>query len=123
MDTDNGLLITAADPPMNETTLTFVVRPADTVTVVGGQALIECSGHAHPEPRLEWITIHDTHFPREVRVLPTGALHFNPVTADDNGVYRCLLTNSGGREHIDIKVEVKGECAPEVGGVRNIHII
>ena len=105
---------------MNETLPTFTVRPANAVALVGGQALIECFGHAHPEPRLEWIPIHDTHFPREGRVLPTGALHFNPVTTDDAGVYRCLLTNSAGRAYVDVKVEVKGECAIAGGGVRGI---
>lgn len=96
---------------MNETLPMFTVRPTDAVAVVGGETLIECSGHAHPKPRLEWVPIHDIHFPREGRVLPTGALHFDPVTTDDAGVYRCLLSNSAGRVHVDIKVEVKGEFA------------
>ena len=107
---DNGLWI-AADPFTNETLPVFTVRPAHTVAVLGRQALIECSGHAHPEPRLEWIPIHNTHFPREGHVLPTGALHFDPVATDDAGVYRCLLSNSAGRVHIDISVQVRGKSA------------
>ena len=87
------------------------MRPVNTVAVVGSQALIECSGHAHPKPNVEWIIIHGTHFPKEGHVLHTGALQFDPVTVNDAGVYRCQLSNSVGREYIDVTVEVRGKCS------------
>lgn len=95
--------------PVNATLPSFSVEPVNTVAVVGGEALLECSGHAHPEPVLEWIIIHRVQFPREAQVLPTGALRFVGVTREDAGVYRCLLRNSLGSVHVDVTLEVRGK--------------
>ena len=85
------------------------------MTVVGAkEAVLECSGHAYPQPNLEWIIIHGTHFPNEANVLPTGALRFVDVTAADAGVYRCHLSNTEGVEYIDVTLEVQGKGMPSI---------
>ena len=95
-------------PPTNSTAPTFTIVPVDTIAIAGSRVIIECLGHAHPTPDLEWIIIHSTHFPKEGRVLPSGGLQFDPVTSEDAGTYRCLLRNSAGSVQTMISLEVKG---------------
>ena len=96
-------------PPANSTTPTFTIVPVDTVAVAGSRVIIECLGHAHPTPDLEWIIIHNVHFPKEGGVLPTGGLQFDPVTSEDAATYRCRLSNSADSVYTTISLVVKGE--------------
>ena len=96
-------------PPANSTAPTFIIAPIDTVAITGSRVIIECLGHAHPTPDLEWIIIHNVHFPKEGGVLPTGGLQFDPVTSEDAGTYRCHLSNSVGIAYTQISLEIKGQ--------------
>lgn len=105
-----GLSSTSSAYPVNTTSApTFTVTPVNTLAYVGTRALIECLGHAHPTPTLEWIIIHDVRFPREGSVLPTGTLQFDAVVPEDAGTYRCRLSNSVGADYVDVTLEVRGE--------------
>ena len=107
-------------PPSNFTAPAFTIIPVDTVAITGSRVVIECLGHAHLEPELEWINIHGRRFPKGGGVLPTGALQFDPVTSEDAGTYRCHLSNSVGITYTQITLEVKGQSIDNIDYVTGI---
>ena len=94
---------------------------AQVVRYTGQDLSINCTAHGYPEPSLKWEKVHGT-LSRNVRQSLDGQIHFNKLTKENAGMYKCVAKNKWGKSDaklILITQEVQGysrACGGELYG-------
>jgi len=77
---------------------------------IGQDLSINCTAHGYPKPSLKWEKMHGI-LGRNVKQSLNGQLHFNKLTKDNAGLYKCVAENKWGESDaklILITQEVEG---------------
>ena len=100
----------------------IIQSPSDATVQQGGSVVFHCKARGHPAPHIAWASgvNGDRPIPGEDRFgyLPSGALVIHHLNVTDEGLYRCVASNSAGSASGQATLKVNGEwCIWSLCGV------
>ena len=86
-----------------------VVSPSQVIhQLVENRAWLPCVVTGNPAPTIEWFKNSSRlAVGSRVEVLPSGTLLIHRVAGNDAGMYRCVATNRGGSDAVDMMLDVQ----------------
>ncbi|PRD27170.1 UNVERIFIED_CONTAM: Down syndrome cell adhesion molecule-like protein [Trichonephila clavipes] len=94
----------------------WIVSPSDTDVSSGDSLMLNCKGSGKPEPTTTWFKTQGENSDffllsesNQVRINSNGSLHIESVVKEDEGMYKCNISNGIGKSLIKtIMVKVIG---------------
>ncbi|XP_035221093.1 Down syndrome cell adhesion molecule-like protein 1 homolog isoform X9 [Stegodyphus dumicola] len=85
----------------------WISIPSDSDARSGDNLIINCKGAGRPEPLVTWMKANGENVDfspisvrNQVTVYPNGSLHLDAITKEDEGMYKCNISNGIGNDLI-----------------------
>ncbi|GFX19863.1 titin [Trichonephila clavipes] len=100
----------------------WIVSPSDTDVSSGDSLMLNCKGSGKPEPTTTWFKTQGENSDffllsesNQVRINSNGSLHIESVVKEDEGMYKCNISNGIGKSLIKtIMVKVIGDYSLKI---------
>ena len=70
---------------------------------------LNCSAYGDPALKYSWTINGTQNIPNAIPISGDKTLHINPVTIENEGIYKCLVTNIEGNASTTASITVFGE--------------
>jgi hypothetical protein len=70
---------------------------------------LNCSAYGDPALKYAWAINGNQNIPNAIPINGSKTLHINPVTIENEGIYKCLVTNIEGNASTTANITVFGE--------------
>ena len=102
-----GMKGAKGEPGQSISAPSLVQRPVGTRANESETAILKCTAHGNPPPRVTWSKLNSS-LPAGRHVIePSGALTMKDVRPEDDGVYRCRAENLLGSVNATAKLTVQ----------------
>jgi hypothetical protein len=76
---------------------------------IGTSYKLNCSAYGDPALKYSWTINDNQNIPNAIPINGNKTLHINPITIENEGTYKCVVTNIEGNASTTANITVFGE--------------